>query len=105
VYFEFHAFVCINRRAAGHPKGSCADKDSERLRDYMKARARVLGIGQARVNAAMCLDRCESGPCVVVYPHGHWYRVENEADVDEVLAAYLEGGAPATRLLLPEREV
>jgi (2Fe-2S) ferredoxin len=103
LYFEFHAFVCTNRRPDGHPKGSCAEKGSERLRDYMKARARVLGIEQVRVNAAGCLDRCEFGPCVVVYPHGDWYRVENEGDVDEVLAAYVEGGAPATRLKLPER--
>ncbi len=53
-------------------------------------------MGRARVNGAQCLDRCELGPCVVVYPEGVWYRVENETDVDEVLRAHLlEGGAGA----------
>jgi (2Fe-2S) ferredoxin len=26
-----------------------------------------------RINQAGCLDRCEEGPVVVVYPQGTWY--------------------------------
>jgi (2Fe-2S) ferredoxin len=104
LYFDFHVFVCVNRRPDGHPKGSCAERGSERLRDYMKMRAKQLGVARARVNSAQCLDRCELGPCVVVYPEGVWYRVDNETDVDEVLRTHLLEGGRVTRLMLPARD-
>lgn len=101
LYFAFHVFACVNRRPDGHKRGSCAARGAERLRDYMKARAKELGIRQVRINSAMCLDRCELGPCVVVYPEGVWYRVGSEQDVDHVLEAHLVKGGRATELLLP----
>jgi len=100
-YFDQHVFVCVNRRADGHPKGSCAARGSERLRDYMKLKSKQLGVPSTRINAAGCLDRCELGPCVVIYPEGVWYRIENEADVDEVLRTHLLGGKIVERLQLP----
>ncbi len=100
-YFDVHVFVCCNRRPEGHRRGSCAAKGSEKLRDYMKARARELGIARVRVNAAGCLDRCELGPCVVIYPEGVWYRVERPEDVDAVLARHVAGGGRVPDLMLP----
>jgi len=100
-FFAFHVFVCTNRRPDTHPRGSCAARGSERLRDYMKVRAKELGIASVRVNTAGCLDRCELGPCVVVYPQGVWYRVQNTADVDRVLAEHLAGSNPPRDLMLP----
>ena len=99
-FFEAHVFVCCNRRPDGHERGSCAAKGSERLRDYMKARAKELGIAGIRVNSAGCLDRCELGPCVVIYPEGVWYRVDSTADVDAVLQAHLVEGGRADALML-----
>ena len=43
LFYDTHVFVCCNTRPEGHPRGSCARKGSERLRDYMKARAKELG--------------------------------------------------------------
>ncbi|MBV9750656.1 MAG: (2Fe-2S) ferredoxin domain-containing protein [Acetobacteraceae bacterium] len=100
-FYEAHVFVCCNRRPDGHPRGSCAAKGSERLRDYMKARAKELGIKGIRVNSAGCLDRCELGPCVVIYPEGVWYRVDSTGDVDAVLQAHLVEGRRAEALMLP----
>ncbi len=100
-YFDFHIFVCTNRRPAGHAKGSCAARGSEKLRDYMKVRAKELGVARVRVNTAACLDRCEDGPCIVIYPEGIWYRVNNESDVDTVLALHVQQGGRATGLILP----
>ncbi len=100
-YFDFHIFVCANRRPEGHARGCCAARGSEKLRDYMKARAKELGLKRVRVNTAMCLDRCELGPCIVIYPEGVWYRVDTVTDVDEVLAAHLQGGSRVKRLMLP----
>lgn len=67
----------------------------------MKVRAKEQGIERARINSAGCLDRCELGPCVVIYPRGDWFRIETTEDVDRVLAAAQPGGAPADDLRLP----
>jgi (2Fe-2S) ferredoxin len=100
LFFREHVFVCTNRRAAGDPRGSCADKGSEHLRDYMKSRARELGIKGIRVNSAGCLDRCELGPNVVIYPEGIWYQYHTEADIDEILTTHLRDGGRVERLML-----
>ncbi len=99
-FFEFHIFVCTNRRPDGHARGSCAARGAEHLRDYMKVRAKELGIGGIRVNTAGCLDRCEQGPCVVVYPEGIWYHVRDEADVDRLLMRHVGDRARAGELML-----
>ncbi len=101
LHFAAHLFVCRNRRPDGHPRGSCAAKGSEKLRDYMKARAKELGIPAIRVNSAGCLDRCEHGPCVVIYPSGVWYRVATIADVDAVLTGHLNSDEHPVHLMIP----
>jgi (2Fe-2S) ferredoxin len=101
LFFDAHIFVCCNRRPDGHKQGSCAAKGSEGLRDYMKVRAKELGIARVRVNQAGCLDRCELGPCVVIYPDGVWYKMETREDVDAILEAHLRDNTRAAHLLLP----
>lgn len=101
-YFRAHVFVCCNRRPDGHRRGSCAAKGSEALRDYMKARAKELGLGDVRVNMAGCLDRCEFGPTLVIYPDGVWYGVKTREDIDAVLQAHLIEGGRVRHLMLTE---
>ena len=100
MFFDAHFFVCTNRRPDGHARGSCAARESEHLRDYMKARAKELGLQNIRINTAGCLDRCEKGPCIVVYPAGVWYRAETEQDIDAILAGHLQPGGRAESLRL-----
>lgn len=104
-YFEAHVFCCTNRRPDGHKRGSCAAHGSEKLRDYMKVRARELGLdGRVRINAAGCLDRCELGPTLVVYPEGVWYVYQTTEDVDAILQTHLvEGGRVERLMLTPEQ--
>lgn len=90
-FYQHHIFCCTNTREPGHRRGSCGEKGADELRAYMKAKAKELGIEGARVNSAGCLDRCEQGPCVVVYPAGTWYKVTSKAEVDAVLSAIKEG--------------
>ena len=68
----------------------------------MKARAKELGLDDVRINSAGCLDRCELGPTMVIYPEGVWYTVNTMADVDEILASHIQQGGRVTRLLMPE---
>lgn len=102
-YYRCHVFCCTNERPAGHPRGCCKDKGAERLRNYMKARAKEFGLSDVRINIAGCLDRCELGPTMVIYPEGVWYRYRTNEDVDEILRVHvMEGGRVARLLLRPE---
>jgi (2Fe-2S) ferredoxin len=101
LFFETHIFMCGNRRPDGHERGCCASKGSEKIRDYMKVRAKELGLKNIRVNQAGCLDRCEEGPCAVIYPEGVWYRLDSFEAVDEVLARHVQAGGRVPDLLLP----
>ena len=101
LFFDAHIFVCCNRRPDGHKRGSCAAAGSEKLRDYMKVRTKEMALGRVRVNIAGCLDRCELGPCVVIYPEGIWYKIESTADVDAILEQHLRDGRRVAELLLP----
>ena len=100
-YFDAHVFVCTNRRADGHPKGSCAVRGSENVLDYLKRRAKALGLPKVRVNASGCLDRCEHGPVIVVYPQGSWYRIGTVEEADAFLQRHLVEHGEAVELLLP----
>ena len=100
VPYKHHVFCCTNRRPEGDPRGSCGAKGSERLRAYMKERAKQLGIEGTRVNNAGCLDQCEYGPVIVVYPEGVWYTANTEADIEEILKEHLQNGRPVERLLI-----
>ena len=99
-YYRVHVFCCTNVRPENHPRGSCSRKNSVQLRDYMKAKAKTMDTGRVRINASGCLDRCELGPTMVIYPDGIWYRYENEADVDEILDRHVAKGQVVERLQL-----
>jgi (2Fe-2S) ferredoxin len=103
-YFRVHIFCCTNQRPADHASGCCFSKRGEQLRNYLKRRAKELGLADVRVNNAGCLDRCAEGPVIVLYPEGAWYRPENEADIEEILHTHVQNGQPVPRLLLPDRQ-
>lgn len=71
----------------------------------MKVRAKELGLRDIRVNMAGCLDRCEFGPAMVIYPEGVWYSPRTKADVDEILQAHVVEGQRVPRLMLTDRDV
>jgi (2Fe-2S) ferredoxin len=100
LFYRAHVFCCTNERPEGHPRGCCKHKGSERLRNYMKARAKELGLENVRINAAGCLDRCELGPSMVIYPEGVWYTVRTAQDVDEILTVHVVGGGRVQRLMM-----
>lgn len=99
-YYRVHVFCCTNVRPEGHPRGCCSAKGSVPLRDYMKEQARKLGLADVRVNIAGCLDRCELGPTMVIYPDGVWYRYASKEDLDEILTRHVRDGGRVERLML-----
>ncbi len=96
--FEKHVFVCTNLREANNPKGSCAAKGSEELPLAFKKALEAHGRLPIRINKAGCLDACERGCTVVVYPENVWYEKVTAGDVGEIVEKHLVGGAPVERL-------
>lgn len=100
LYYDCHVFVCTNKRDDDHPRGSCSASGSVDLRDYMKAEAKKRGFKKVRINSAGCLDRCELGPTMVIYPEGVWYGPKTREDIDDILDQHLGQGARVERLIL-----
>jgi len=104
VYYAKHLFFCTNQRPEGAERPFCAQCGSPQLRAWAKARIKQLGLagpGRIRVNTSGCLDRCELGPTLVVYPEGIWYTYVDEQDLEEIIQSHLVGGQPVQRLMLP----
>ena len=98
-YYQRHVFFCVNQR--DNEKRCCADFDSASCRDHAKARLKQLGLhgkGQVRINQAGCLDRCDEGPVMVVYPEEVWYSYVDTEDVDEIIDQHLVNGNIVERL-------
>ncbi len=100
LYFRRHVFCCTNQRVDGHRRGCCESRGANKLREYLKARTKSLKLQDVRVNTSKCLDRCELGPTMVIYPEGVWYTYRTTKDVDEILERHILKGEQVDRLML-----
>jgi (2Fe-2S) ferredoxin len=100
-HYDFHIFMCQNRRPEGHSQGCCASKGSEELLSYMKKRVQELEIKNVRVNKAGCLGQCKNGPALVIYPEGVWYKAQSSNDIEEIIQSHLLRKKPASHLKIP----
>ena len=99
-----HVFVCINERAADNPKGCCKAKGGIDVRDRLKAELAARGLHKIiRANNAGCLDQCEQGVTVVVYPEQVWYGHVTPDDIPEIVEKHLVGGEVVRRLMLADQ--
>jgi (2Fe-2S) ferredoxin len=97
--FEKHIFICGNQRPPGHPRGCCDPEAKAELQKTFKQKLAERGLkGRVRANQSGCLDQCEHGPNLVVYPEAVWYGGVTLADVDEIIDAHIVGGKPVERL-------
>jgi len=103
--FTSHVFVCCNTRAPGHARGCCDPDGGEALRNCFKAEIarRQLDPELVRANKAGCLDQCEFGPTVVIYPRQIWYAGVTLADVPRIVEETILGGRVIPELLLANR--
>jgi (2Fe-2S) ferredoxin len=104
-YFDKHVFFCTNQREDG--SDCCNNHGAQHARDYVKNKVKELAISdrqnRIRINSAGCLDRCDEGPVLVVYPEGIWYTFVDESDLDEIIEEHLKYGRIVERLKLPVR--
>ena len=100
-HFKRHVFFCCNQRDA--PEKCCASAGAADLQKYAKDRVKALGLagaGKVRVHKAGCLDRCEEGPVIVVYPEAVWYTYVDRADIDEIVDRHVVNGEIVERLVI-----
>ena len=101
--FEKHIFICGNQRPVGHPRGCCDPTGQAALQKKFKQKLAELGLkGRVRANQAGCLDQCEHGPNVVIYPEAVWYGHVAESDVEEIIESHILRGHPVERLRLAD---
>ena len=101
--FKHHIFVCTNQREPGSPRGCCNPDGNGELHKAFKEAVAARGLkATVRANKAGCLDQCEHGPNVVVYPEAVWYGGVKPEDVAEIVESHIVGGIPVQRLRMKD---
>jgi (2Fe-2S) ferredoxin len=101
--FTHHVFVCGNVREPDHKRGCCDSEGTQSLRNAFKVELKRAGLGPlARANHAGCLDQCEHGPVVVIYPLGVWYGRVKVEDVPRIVSKTILGGEILTDLQISD---
>ena len=101
--FEKHLFICENKRPNDNPKGCCFDRGSSAIREEFKKRIAELGLkAEIRASSSGCLDACEFGAAIVVYPEQIWYGGVKLEDVEEIIQIHLINNQPIKRLMITQ---
>ncbi len=89
--FDKYLFVCVNER----PKGEriscggmgCGKELAVRLKEEVKKAGFASKI---RVSKSYCLDVCEDGPNVIIFPGNVWFKKADIVDIPVILKNALE---------------
>ena len=96
-FYKYHVFFCLNQRDPDAGRPSCANCNAQAMQEHAKKRVKQLGLagdGKVRINKAGCLERCELGPVVVVYPEGTWYHGMTSDRIPRFVQEHLQEGKP-----------
>lgn len=103
-HLKKHIFICENQRDAGHPKGCCADKDGKEIKNALKVELAKRGLKKVyRANTAGCLDVCEHGPAMVIYPQNIWYGGVQLKDIHQIVEESILDDKIIDRLAIPSK--
>lgn len=92
-----HLYVCVNQRVDG--RESCSQKEAEAIRDQLKEYVNTHGLkGKVRVSGAGCMDLCEQGANVMIYPGERWYSRVTLSDVERIIEQELSPLVPPVPL-------
>jgi (2Fe-2S) ferredoxin len=97
--FSKHIFICTNQRTEG-TRPSCGHDTGLELVAAFKKAIKDRGLNtEIRAQKAGCLDACEWGPSLVVYPEGIFYKHVTLADVEEIVEEHIANNRPVVRLI------
>jgi (2Fe-2S) ferredoxin len=60
--------------------------------------------GRVRANKSGCLDACELGPVVAIYPQGTWYLGVAASDVEEIIDSSVADDEVVERLVATDQD-
>jgi (2Fe-2S) ferredoxin len=84
--FEKYVFVCVNERPP-EERVSCGGAFcGKQLAAQLKQAVKDAGVAdRIRVSKSMCLDVCEEGPNILIYPDNIWLNHVELADIPAIL--------------------
>ncbi|WP_423148933.1 (2Fe-2S) ferredoxin domain-containing protein [Rubrolithibacter danxiaensis] len=95
-----HIFICTNQRPAGS-RISCGEEHGLALVAAFKKLIKDKGLNtEIRAQRTGCMETCELGPSVVVYPEGVFYGNVQLSDVEEIVNEHLENNRVVNRLVM-----
>ncbi len=98
--YEKHLFICTNQRPEG-ARISCGEAHGLALVSAFKKAILHHGLHtEIRAQRTGCMETCELGPSVVVYPEGIFYGHVALTDVDEIVTEHLINNRVVERLKL-----
>lgn len=98
--FKKHIFICTNERSVGEKK-CCGEKHGLELVAAFKKSLLDRGLkSTVRAQRAGCLDACNSGPTIVIYPDGTYYSNVQLSDVEEIIEKHIIENTVVERLVL-----
>jgi len=99
-------FVCTRSREAGNTKACCGARGGEAVLEAFKVATAERGMKRVfRATSSGCLDQCNLGVTVVVYPDDVWYGGVTPADVPELVDRHVLGGEVVERLRIPDERM
>lgn len=98
--FKKHIFICTNQREEGARKSCGAEHGMSLVHEFKRLmKEKKLNVDM-RAQRAGCLDACDTGPTVAVYPDGIYYSNVQLSDVAEIVESHLVNDVPVERLRL-----
>lgn len=98
--YKKHIFICTNQRAEGQRK-SCGETCGMNLVHEFKKQLKARQIDfPVRAQRSGCLDVCDFGPAMVVYPEGIFYGGVQEKDIEQIIDEHILNDRPVERLII-----
>lgn len=102
--YDKHVFVCVNQRAPGSARKSCGEAHGLLLIDALKKELAARGLKEKlRVQKSGCLDICDFGPTLVIYPQGTFYVGVQASDIPELIEKEFVQNERLARLVLEKK--
>ena len=104
--YKKHIFICTNDRGKDHPRKSCGNCGGLDLRkEFVRLINKFELKGKVRANKSGCLDVCEEGPAVVIYPQGYWYLGVEKSNVSRIFKESVIGNRLIPELVAMQEEL
>ncbi|WP_321777410.1 (2Fe-2S) ferredoxin domain-containing protein [Sulfurimonas sp.] len=89
----FYIFKCEQSAPPGMPKPSCVTPETQDLFQYLAGKLMKEGImGTVQPIRTSCMNRCSSGPIMLVEPGHVMYTALTKEKIDRIIEEHIMGG-------------